>query len=101
MENRLGKTSVELQESLTGQIGKAIDSIGNLNLRVAENEKRLDRVVESIEDTVERKVEKGLRRIRGLQEGGNFQPYRLLILWRRGSQAGWNLTLRRMRPLPP
>ena len=63
METRLGRANEDLQQSLTGQIGRAMDSIGSLNERMSVNERKLDDVVSNIENTVEKKVEEGIRRL--------------------------------------
>ena len=77
MEGRLSKATDCLQESLTGQIGKAMDSIGSLNDRMAENERKLDEVVTDLESTVEKKVEESIRKLasaRNMGFGGSDFP---------------------------
>ena len=68
METRLGKANADLQESLTGQIGKAMESIGSLDTRISASEKRIDQVICTLEDTVEKKIEEGLKKLSSRQD---------------------------------
>ena len=51
MEGRINKTTNDLKTSVTGQLDQALESIGDLNSRVTETEKRLD----SVESRLEKK----------------------------------------------
>ena len=76
MENRLSRANGDLQANVTGQIDKAMASIGDLSTRISATKKRLDDVVVTVESLVEKKVEESLRKIspmdRGLYADGDF-----------------------------
>ena len=57
MEGRLNKATDELRSSVTGQLDQALETIGSLDNRISETEKRLD----SVESKLEKKIEESLR----------------------------------------
>ena len=63
MEERLCQATGELRSTVTEQIDGAMESIGDLNTRMARAEEKLGEVVGEVEGLVEKKVEESLRRL--------------------------------------